>query len=92
MNTERMCAWVVGHVHGVGFRHFVLTEARALGITGWVANRTDGSVEILAEGTSAALDSLESKLGTGPASSSVRGCHAVRKNATGEFETFEVKF
>ncbi len=92
MNTERMCAWVVGQVHGVGFRHFVLTEARALGITGWVANRADGSVEVVAEGTPAALDRLEGKLGTGPASSSVRGCHAVRKSATGEFETFEVKF
>jgi acylphosphatase len=87
-----MCAWVVGHVHGVGFRYFVLTEARALGITGWVANRTDGSVEVVAEGTPVALDRLEVKLQTGPASSAVRGCHTVRQDATGEFEAFEVKF
>lgn len=91
MSTERMCAWMVGHVHGVGFRHFVFREARALGLTGWVANRADGSVEVLAEGPSEALDQLAEKLGSGPAASSVRGCHAVRQSATGEFETFDMR-
>ncbi len=91
MSAERMCAWMVGHVHGVGFRHFVSTEARALGLTGWVANRADGSVEVVAEGPSAALDELEGKLGTGPPSSSVRGCHAVRQGATGEFDVFDIR-
>ena len=39
-----------GRVQGVGFRYFVMNAAEELGLTGWVRNRRDGSVEVLAEG------------------------------------------
>ncbi|MFB4163701.1 acylphosphatase [Alteribacillus sp. JSM 102045] len=41
---------VHGTVQGVGFRNFVQTEAKKLGIKGWVRNKADGSVEVAAEG------------------------------------------
>jgi len=47
-----------GRVQGVGFRYSTLIEADALGLGGWVRNLPDGRVEVVAEGPSAAVDSL----------------------------------
>ncbi len=41
---------VSGLVQGIGFRYFVLDNARELGITGWVKNIEDGKVEALLQG------------------------------------------
>jgi very-short-patch-repair endonuclease/acylphosphatase len=46
---------VFGQVQGVGFRYYSQAEAERLGLTGWVANRPDGSVYIEAEGAEAEL-------------------------------------
>jgi acylphosphatase len=62
---------VRGRVQGVGFRWFVEREANTLGIAGWVRNRPDGTVEILAEGTREQLSSLHSRLRQGPRASRV---------------------
>jgi acylphosphatase len=57
---------VTGRVQGVGFRWFVEREAATLGVTGWVRNRENGSVEVLATGTREQLAGLYSRLCTGP--------------------------
>lgn len=57
---------VTGRVQGVGFRWFVEREASLLGIKGWVRNREDGSVEVMATGTRELLRSLRAKLEQGP--------------------------
>ena len=57
---------VRGRVQGVGFRWFVEREAHTLGITGWVRNNHDGSVEVLAQGTRDQLSGLHSRLREGP--------------------------
>src|SRR3954467_1422204 len=57
---------VTGRVQGVGFRWFVEREARALGLGGWVRNRANGSVEVLASGTNQQLNALYDKLKQGP--------------------------
>ena len=62
---------VRGRVQGVGFRWFVRERARALGLTGWVRNRQDGCVEVLAEGSDAALRELRSLLRAGPSGAKV---------------------
>jgi len=57
---------VSGVVQGVGFRWFVLREANRLELRGWVTNLRDGSVEVVAEGTTAQLGELEGALRRGP--------------------------
>src|SRR6266566_5280562 len=57
---------VRGRVQGVGFRWFVEREAHILGIGGWVRNNSDGSVEVLAQGTREQLLGLRSRLRQGP--------------------------
>ncbi len=57
---------VRGRVQGVGFRWFVEREARALGMTGWVRNNEDNSVELVAAGDEAAHTELRSRLEAGP--------------------------
>ena len=62
---------VAGRVQGVGYRYFVLQEARALGVTGFARNQPDGSVEVVAEGSDDSLKQLEERLREGPSFSSV---------------------
>ncbi len=44
---------ITGRVQGVAFRASTVATARVLGLSGWVANRADGSVEAVAEGNDA---------------------------------------
>ena len=62
---------VRGRVQGVGFRWFVRERARALGVTGWVRNRPDGAVEVLAVGEDDALEMLRTLLRSGPSGARV---------------------
>lgn len=62
---------VRGRVQGVGFRWFAKETADSLGLTGWVRNLRDGSVEAEVEGTPDALDAFERRLRTGNPSAQV---------------------
>jgi len=68
----RLEAMVIGRVQGVGFRWYVRDRAVALGLTGWVSNRADGSVHVVAQGSEAALSEFAAALRRGPASAVVR--------------------
>jgi len=57
---------VRGRVQGVGYRATTLDEGRRLGLAGWVRNRVDGTVEVLAEGTDAKLELFLAYLHRGP--------------------------
>ncbi len=63
---------VEGHVQGVGFRWWVVEQARRLGLEGWVRNRRDGSVEVLAMGEADDVGRLGEACGAGPSGASVR--------------------
>lgn len=58
---------VQGRVQGVGFRAAATDAARKLSLDGWVSNRSDGDVELIARGTSEGLDALRDWLHDGPA-------------------------
>ena len=57
-NLVRKHIVVNGLVQGVGFRYFTVTQARRLGVRGWVRNCRDGSVELEAQGSSDAVEQL----------------------------------
>lgn len=62
---------IEGVVQGVGFRWWTLREARRLGLSGWVRNLCDGSVEVLAIGDAAAVDCLVERCRIGPSGAAV---------------------
>jgi acylphosphatase len=85
---ERLHAIVVGRVQGVGFRFFVKRHADLLGLTGYVRNLPEGRVDVVAEGSTEALDQLTKLLELGPSGAVVIDVIADRKTGTGEFPGF----
>ena len=64
---------IKGHVQGVGYRAWALREARNLGLSGWVRNRLDGSVEIAVAGAPDSVQRLAALCQQGPPSAQVGG-------------------
>jgi len=90
VGTSRLHAIIDGTVQGVGFRMYAQKHAELLGLTGWVRNRFDGRVEVLAEGTYIALEDLLDKLRLGPRSAFVTEVQKEWLAATGEFSAFAI--
>jgi acylphosphatase len=82
---------ITGRVQGVGFRYFAWDAAQREGLTGWVLNMPDGSVEALAEGDRDALERFEASLGRGPAGARVHNVDRDVGPATGEYHEFFIK-
>lgn len=87
----RLHARVEGRVQGVGFRYFVLETTHALGVTGWVRNRWDESVEVMAEGERDVLERLLGALRRGPRMSFVSNVQVEWGEGTGEWRDFSVR-
>jgi acylphosphatase len=90
INLARLHAIIEGRVQGVGFRYFVVEVAELLGVYGWVRNRWDNTVEVLAEGDRAVLEKLLDALGRGPRGAYVSGVKVDWEKSTGEFHSFRV--
>lgn len=82
---------VRGRVQGVFYRHTAAEYARELGLTGWVRNRFDGDVEIVAEGTAEHLATFRQWCARGPAGANVRGVDEITEKETGEFVDFRIR-
>ncbi len=89
---SRLHAKVHGRVQGVSFRYYTQRCATDLGLTGFVRNRWDGSVEVVAEGRQARLDELLSFLRAGPRGAFVTEVDVEWSVAVGEFRRFEVHY
>ncbi len=64
MNAKRLV--IAGRVQGVGFRDWLVAQAEALGLDGWVRNCADGSVEALIAGETDAVEELARLCRRGP--------------------------
>ena len=62
---------IEGRVQGVGFRAYMQHKARELGVTGWVRNRSDGSVEAVVQGAPEAVEAMLACARRGPRSALV---------------------
>lgn len=91
MEKRRLNARIVGRVQGVGYRYYSERQARRLGLTGWVRNLADGSVELVAEGEVAHLERLLQWCRQGPPSAAVENVDASWADATGEFDQFRTR-
>ena len=81
---------VRGRVTGVYFRAATQREARRLGISGWVRNRNDASVEILAEGEEDSVKELVSWAHHGPSAARVESVDVRYRSYTGEYPDFRI--
>lgn len=83
---------VHGRVQGVYFRQATTRVARDLGVRGWVKNRHDGTVEVMAVGTSAQLTRLLAFLREGPPAAHVTGMETEYLIPVESFSGFHVRY
>ncbi len=78
-----------GRVQGVGFRHYMAYKAEQLGISGWVRNRSDGSVEAVVHGPQTAVAAIIECAQRGPRASQVSGVSV--SDGEGVYASFEMR-
>lgn len=78
---------ITGRVQGVWYRASMANKAQALGVTGWVRNRADGSVEATVRGTPEQLAAIILWARRGPPAAQVG--HVAVEEGSGEFTGFE---
>ena len=81
---------IEGRVQGVGYRAFVEMRAASLGLSGWVRNRRDGSVEAVVQGPPATIDHMLEACRKGPPGSRVDRVEIIGEGV-GAFDGFEVR-
>lgn len=77
---------VTGTVQGIGYRHGMVVAANGLGVTGWVRNRDDGSVEAVVQGNAEQLAAIINWARHGPAGANIE--HVTVTPADGSFTDF----
>jgi len=80
---------IVGRVQGVGYRMGMERKARELGVTGWVRNRLDGSVEAVVQGSHEAVAAIIDWARRGPRAAIVTDLQV--SEASGEFSEFSAR-
>jgi acylphosphatase len=90
--TKRFHAVIHGYVQGVNFRYYTRQKAQQLGLVGYVRNRWDGTVEVVAEGEPGALQRLLSWLHRGPSLAHVSKVETEWVSPLGDFQRFEVRY
>ena len=81
---------IYGHVQGVGFRYFTWKQALKIGITGFVRNLADGSVEVIVVGSERQIDALDAWLQEGPRTAIVDDVFVEDYLGEKEFTAFQV--
>ncbi|OGP50304.1 MAG: acylphosphatase [Deltaproteobacteria bacterium RBG_13_43_22] len=91
---EKISAQVIIHgwVQGVYFRAFTRDQARSLGLTGWVRNRRDGTVEACFEGEKEKVDQMVAWCRRGSPSSRVEQVEVTQGPFSGAFDSFQIRY
>ena len=90
-DAARVHLKINGRVQGVYFRASTVEEARRLGVTGWVMNCRDSSVEVMAEGEREQLEKLIRWCHSGPPGAQVKEVRAEWEVSKEEFQSFFIK-
>lgn len=90
MAQKRVQLIVRGRVQGVFYRAGAQREAKRLGLTGWVKNRTDGSVEVVVEGEEDPVKDFLGWAQHGPSTARVDHVETRWRSYTGEFPDFRI--
>jgi len=88
---QRVHLRIKGRVQGVFFRYETQSVAQSLGLVGWVRNRLDGSVEVVAEGEKEKLEELVKWCHNGPPLARVDSVEVQWEEPTGEFKNFSIE-
>jgi acylphosphatase len=80
---------IMGRVQDVGFRYSMAEEAKRLGVTGWVRNRRDGTVEATVDGAADAVTAIIAWARHGPRAAQVTEVQV--SEVPGSFERFEMR-
>ena len=88
--TRTVRVRIEGRVQGVSFRDWMVREARGLGLTGWVRNRRDRSVEAVISGDPALIDDMLTRSRQGPPAARVSNL-AILSEDDESFADFEIR-
>jgi len=92
MDNIRVRLIIEGRVQGVWFRESTRREAARLGVRGWVRNRRDGTVEVVAEGPEDIVRKLVAWCHHGPPPARVTRVQETAEAFQGEFSSFDVEY
>jgi len=92
VNNIRVRLIIEGRVQGVWFRESTRREAERLGVHGWVRNRREGTVEVVAEGPEESVRKLVDWCHHGPPSARVSRVSETAEPFEGEFVSFDVVY
>lgn len=91
-DKQKLHAIISGRVQGVNFRYYTQKTANELGVTGWVRNNPDGTVEVTAEGPHGKLEELLQFLRQGPPAARVRSVEETWGQSSGRFDDFRITY
>ncbi|NNL75323.1 MAG: acylphosphatase [Desulfobacterales bacterium] len=91
-DNVRAQAIISGRVQGVFFRVETQRAADRIGVSGWVRNRSDGTVEAVFEGDRTRVDAVLEWCNEGPRHANVTDVNVTWNDYTGEFQGFEITY
>ena len=83
---------IEGRVQGVWFREYTRRQAVSLGVSGWVKNRPEGTVEAMMEGPEEAVLRLVVWCRRGPSAARVTRIREMEEVWRGEFDSFDITY
>ena len=92
MEIVRLHIVIEGIVQGVFFRASTVEESSKLGLAGWVKNCSDGRVEAVFEGEIDKIEQIVEWCKKGPPGAVVSNVETVLERATGEYDSFTIKY